>query len=109
MTSAPKIRIAIVASATRPRLARLILERKDIYILHPERTVRSVRTPLMQNHWRREEKGVQGTSPAGVQGVSPCLSLFPQEVGWLYTNQCDMLFEFATLSFCYTILYMLRE
>jgi len=26
---------------------------------------------------------VQGTSPAGVQGVTPCLSLFPKEVGWL--------------------------
>jgi hypothetical protein len=27
--------------------------------------------------------GVQGISPGGVQGVSPCLSLFSKEVGWL--------------------------
>jgi hypothetical protein len=34
--------------------------------------VPSAKTPEMRG------KGVQGTSPAGVQGVSPCLSLFPK-------------------------------
>ncbi len=32
---------------------------------------------------------MQGTSPAGVQGVTPCLSLFPKEVGWLGTKYCS--------------------
>src|SRR6266700_7022663 len=64
MTSAPKIRIAIVASATRPRSARLILERKDIYILHPERTARSLRTFLsgaFANSWGECRDPVWGT------------------------------------------------